>query len=153
MCKEYIKLDLIRYYFLSSSILVYKKLHRPKNETKRIYFQFQTFPKKLNYKGFKMETHNTNMDPIFSDETFLNRMKQLPYGKKVLQIMSEIKAQNPDLNIDVFLCILDKFISPLTSSSSRSAFQYLNAVELWNNYVFQSRRNFNLLLSYENIRF
>ena len=101
-----------------------------------------------------MERHNTNMDPIFSDETFLNRIRQLPYGKiKVLQIMSEIKAQNPDLDIVVFLCILDKFISPWTSSSSRSAFQYLYAVELWNNYVFQSRKNFNLLLSYEDIRF
>lgn len=100
-----------------------------------------------------MESH-TNMDSIFSDDTFLNRMTQLPYGKiRVLQIMSEIKAQNPDLNIDVFLCILDKFISPWASDSSRSASQYLYAVELWNNYVFQSKKNFNLLLSYEDIRF
>jgi len=101
-----------------------------------------------------MESHNINMDPIFSDETFLNRMKQLPYGKvRVLQIMSEIKAKNADLSIDVFLCILDKFISPWSSSSSRSASEYLYAVELWNNYVFESRKNFNLLLSYEDMRF
>jgi hypothetical protein len=127
--------------------------------------KFQKFPKKMNYIYKKielyfllilniiMETHNTNMDPIFSDDTFLNKIKQLPYGKKVLQIMSEIKAQSPDLNINVFLCILEKFISPRTSNSTRSASQYLYAVELWNNYVFQSKKNFNLLLSYEDIRF
>jgi len=91
---------------------------------------------------------------MFFDETFLNRMKQLSFRKsKILQIMSEIKEQNADLHIDVFLCILDKFISPRTSSSNRSASQYLYSVELWNNYVFQSRKNFNLLLSYEDIRF
>ena len=101
-----------------------------------------------------MKSHNTNMDPIFSDETFLKRMNELPYRKtKLLQIMSEIKAQNADLNIDVFHCILDKFICPWKSSSSRSASQYMYSVELWNNYVFQSRKNFNLLLSYEDIRF
>jgi len=101
-----------------------------------------------------MESHSINMDPMFSEETFLKRMKELPYGKiKVLQIMSEIKAQNADLSIDVFLCILDKFICPWKSSSSRSASQYLYSVELWNNYVFNSRKNFNLLLSYEDIRF
>lgn len=94
------------------------------------------------------------MNEIFSDKTFLDRANKLAYSKnKILKIMNEMKKQNTELSIDVFICILDKIISPRSSSSNRSAGLYMYSVDLWNNYVFNSKKDFDLLISYEYICF
>lgn len=67
--------------------------------------------------------------------------------------MNKIKEDKTDLSIDVFICILDKFIHPRASSAHYSAFMYMHSVDLWNNYIFSSKKNFDLLLSYEKISF
>lgn len=95
------------------------------------------------------------MNEIFADKVFLNKANNLPYLKnKILEIMNEIKEKNPELNINVFICILDKIIDPTSSSIYRSAALYKYSVELWNEYIFKNyKKNFDLLISYENICF
>lgn len=94
------------------------------------------------------------MNEFFSDTTFLNRIKQIRYGEnRILEKMNKIKEDNTDLSIDVFICILDKFINPRASCIRYSAFMYMYSVDLWNNYIFSSKKNFDLLLSYENMSF
>ena len=66
-------------------------------------------------------------------------------NKIFLNKMNEIKEKNAELGIHVFICILDKMIDPKTSNSSRSAYIYKYSVDLWNNYVFSSKKNFDLL--------
>lgn len=95
---------------------------------------------------------------IFENTDFLNRIEQIRYGKnKILEIMRNIKAeykeQNAPLNIDVFICILDKMIDRMSVCSPYSSGLYRFSVDLWNNHVFKSKKNFDLLISYEGICF
>ena len=67
--------------------------------------------------------------------------------------MKEIKEKHKNLSINLFNCILDKLYDPSTSYAEYNAFRYIEAVNLWNNYVFNSKKNFDILISYENIVF
>ena len=95
------------------------------------------------------------MNEFFNNKTFLNTMNKLPYEKdRILDIMKEIKEKKPELTIDVFICILHKRINPKVSYMDMSSGLYKFSVELWNQYVFDNfKRDFNLLISYEDICF
>lgn len=95
------------------------------------------------------------MSDFFENKTFLEKMNKLPYWQeKTLEIMKSMKEKDQELTIDIFICILDKRFHPRTSYSNYSGFMYKHSVELWNKYVFENyKRNFNLLISYENISF
>ena len=94
------------------------------------------------------------MNEFFNNTTFSNKMNQMneiPYTKdRILDIMKEIKEKRPELNIDVFICILHKLINPSFSYAEMSSNLYQFSVELWNQYVFDNFKcDFNLLIGYE----
>lgn len=95
------------------------------------------------------------MCEFFENEDFLKKILQLPYGgSKIVKIMKEMKEMDPELSIDVFLCILDKKIDPSTSYMGRSGGLYKYSIELWNKYIFDNYKcNFDLLISYKNLCF
>jgi hypothetical protein len=95
------------------------------------------------------------MTEFFEDAKFVNKFINCKFNSKlILNIMKEIKDANPDLRIDVFICILDKMSNPSTSYASLSAGLYKYSVELWNDYVYKNYKcNFNLLIGYEEICF
>lgn len=95
------------------------------------------------------------MDEFFNNKRFLNTINKLPYGKeRTLEIMKEIKEKNPELTIDVFICILHKRIDRTVSSMDIGGGLYKYSVELWNQYVFDNCKcDFRLLISYEDICF
>lgn len=95
------------------------------------------------------------MCDFFENKDFKEKMILLRYGQaKIFEIMKEMKEKNPELSIDIFLCILDKKNDPTTSYSSMSGFQYKYSVELWNKYIFENYKyNFELLIRYEGISF
>jgi hypothetical protein len=93
------------------------------------------------------------MSEFFENTIFLNRLNTLPSHKKdkVLEIMEQMKEIDPSLTIAVFISIVDKIINPAISYNYSSAAMYMQSVEIWNNHVFKSRKNFNLLIPFDNI--
>lgn len=95
------------------------------------------------------------MSEFFNDKRFLNKINNLTYGKeRIIDIMKEIKEKNPDLSINVFICILDKKKEPSLSSMEFGAGLYQYSVELWNQYIFNNCKcDFDLLINYKDICF
>jgi hypothetical protein len=93
------------------------------------------------------------MSEFFENSTFLNKMNKNHLKDKVLEIMKQIKEKNPVLTINTFICIIDKLNDPSISYMSQSAGMYIISVELWNKHVFESKKNFDLLISSDNLCF
>jgi hypothetical protein len=56
------------------------------------------------------------MDEFFNNKRFISIVDKLPYGKvRTVEIMKEIKEENPELTIEVFICVLHKRINPANS--------------------------------------
>ena len=97
------------------------------------------------------------MTEFFEDPNFVKIFNKCTYEPHIiLQIMKEIKETNPDLNIDVFNCILDKIIDPTTSHTRYSDRLYIHSISVWNNYIYKNNKtnlkcNFNLLIGYEEL--
>jgi hypothetical protein len=98
----------------------------------------------------------SNLDTFFENSDFLERIdvmsKNYPHRtKNILNIMKEIKESMPELDIDSFICMIDKLNNPAISFWEFGGGQYKYSVELWNKFVFDSDKNFNLMISTENI--
>ena len=97
------------------------------------------------------------MSEFFEDPTFVKLFNKCTYEPQIiLEIMKEMKELNPELNIDVFKCILDKIMDPTTSYTRYSANLYIYSIEVWNNYIYKNNKtnlkcNFNLLIGYEEL--
>ena len=91
------------------------------------------------------------MTEFFENKSFITKLNKFPEYKKdnVREIMREIKEKQESLSIDIFNCILDKLYEPSVSYAKYSSHMYMNAVDLWNNYVFNSKKNYNLLIDPE----
>ena len=88
---------------------------------------------------------------FFENKSFITKLNKFSEYKKdkVREIMREIKENQISLSIDIFNCILDKLYEPSVSYAKYSSHMYMNAVDLWNNYVFNSKKNYNLLIDPE----
>ena len=98
----------------------------------------------------------SNCLPFFENRKFVERINvmsiEFPHRTKgILTLMKDIKKSRPELDIDSFICIIDKLNNPAISYWEFSAGQYKHSVEMWNKYVFDSNKNFNLLISSENL--
>ena len=91
------------------------------------------------------------MSEFFENNSFVTKLNKFTEYKKdkVLEIMKEIKEEQATLSIDIFNCILDKLYEPSVSYAKYTSHMYMNAVDLWNNYVFNSKKNYNLLIDPE----
>jgi hypothetical protein len=91
---------------------------------------------------------------FFENTKFVKKFNSLPYGKDtIMNIMKEIKVKNPDLTIDIFICMLIKKTRNSYTDTSYSSSLYISAVDLWNNYIFNSKKNFDFLIPYEGLEF
>lgn len=93
------------------------------------------------------------MDEFFNNTRFIGLADKLPYGKTTtLEIMKEIKEKNPELKIEVFICILHKRIDPAISYIDMGAALYIFSVKLWDKYIFENhKREYRLLINHNNI--
>jgi hypothetical protein len=94
------------------------------------------------------------MENIFENSKFRNRINKIEYKKnRIIEIFNEMKEANKEISIDNFICILDKIIDPTTSCMRYSSVLYKSSVEMWNNYIFSTKKNFDLMISYEKLCF
>ena len=94
------------------------------------------------------------MRSFFKNDIFVYNFNRLRYGKEtIMNIMEEIKEKNPDLSIDIFICILIKIPKKSYIDTMYTASLYIKAVNLWNNYIFNSKKNFDFLIPYEGLEF
>ena len=93
------------------------------------------------------------MVEFFNNNRFINLADKLPYGKvRTLEIMKEIKEKEPELAIEVFICILHKRIDPAISYMGMGAALYMSSVKLWDDYIFHNhKRDYGLLIDHNNI--
>lgn len=94
------------------------------------------------------------MEEFFNHKQFCNMLNNCHEKNRTLEIMKEIKEKNPELTIDVFICILQKRITPEVSYMGMGSSLYMNSVKIWNDYVYHNHKcDFELLISHKNICF
>lgn len=81
--------------------------------------------------------------PFFENKQFVTRLNNLLEKKKslekevIIKIFSDMKEKDTELSIYIFSAIVDKIGDPYIIYSDISAFTYLAAIKLWNNYIME----------------
>jgi hypothetical protein len=130
------------YFNIIYEIYTFSHLKRP---LKKI--EMKIFIKTIN------KYYDFNMDEFFNNKNFINLVDKLPYGKvRTVEIMKEIKEKNPELSIQVFICILHKRTDPAISYMGMGAALYMTSVNLWDDYIFHNHKcDYVLLINHNNI--
>jgi len=92
------------------------------------------------------------MTEFFQDTLFLKRMQTLSYPNlkiKILEIMTEMKNKDNQLDIRCFICILEKIIEPSVSYTHSTSTVYMYSVKLWNDFIYNSKKDFDMLIHYD----
>jgi hypothetical protein len=73
--------------------------------------------------------------------------------KKIYNNMEKLSVKYPDLHSKTYIAILDKLYKKNISYLDISASTYMCAVDTWNKFIVESKENFDLLISGEDIIF
>jgi len=92
------------------------------------------------------------MDQSKRFESALNKLDQFK-RPKVSIIIEKLKGENPDLDNTNFIAILDKLHKKDISYMDISASKYMKSVDIWNQFILDSKENFDLLISGEDLVF
>lgn len=94
-------------------------------------------------------------NPFFENKKFVTRLNNLLEKKSlkketIIEIFSIMKEKDKELSIYIFSAIVDKLRDPYIVYSDISAFTYLAAIKLWNNYIMEdnlsNKKHFSLRL-------
>jgi hypothetical protein len=93
------------------------------------------------------------MNGFFENPEFVVAYKNLSKNReycaqKLLAIMKEMREEISVevMNIDCYICVLNKHTFPEGYLSPYGSLQYLHAIKEWNNYVFHNNKDFDLLI-------
>jgi hypothetical protein len=95
------------------------------------------------------------MEPLSTNTRFNNALNKLPSfnREKVYDNITKFIIKYPDMNIKMCIAVLDKLYKKDISYMDISAVTYINAVDNWNKFIVDSRENFDLLISGEDLVF
>jgi hypothetical protein len=95
------------------------------------------------------------MELLLLNARFNNALNRLaPYKReKVYSNIKKLSVEHPDLHSTTYIAILDKLYKKDISYMDISAGTYMCAVDTWNKYIVESKENFDLLISEEDLVF
>lgn len=73
--------------------------------------------------------------------------------EKIYNNIEKLSIEYPNLHFTVYVAILDKLYKKDISYMDISAGAYMNAVDIWNKFIIESKENFDLLISGEDLVF
>jgi hypothetical protein len=95
------------------------------------------------------------MEQLSTNVRFNNALNKLaPYKReKVYNNIKKLSVECPDLNSKTYIAIIDKLYKKDISYMDISAATYMSAVDIWNKFIVESKENFDLLISREDLVF
>jgi hypothetical protein len=95
------------------------------------------------------------MEELSTNVRFNNALNKLaPYKReKVFNNIKKLSVEYPDLNSKTYIAIVDKLYKKDISYMDISAVTYISAVDTWNKFIVESKDNFDLLISGEDLVF
>jgi len=95
------------------------------------------------------------MEQLSRNARFNSALNKLSSFKreKVYNNIEKLINKYPDINSITYIAILDKLYKKDISRMDIDGSTYMSAVELWNKFIIDSRENFDLFISEEDLVF